>query len=238
VKKICLNLLAIFIVLININAACRKVKPAEIPDIPIVPVVDSFPRVMFINASPNAPGFDILVNDVKVDDNKVNYPNNTGYKKVKLDSNNIKVNIAGSTFTYFSEIKYLSKNVRYSFFIADSISKKSHLFLTDDLSAPNAGKAKVRFMHLSPNTPALDIIVASNGNVLFGNRSFKSATGFTNLTAGNYNFELKLAGTSTVKYVAPAVNFEDGKIYTFFIKGFSNAANAGESLGVQVINHN
>jgi hypothetical protein len=238
VKKLYLNLLVFLVVLLNINAACRKVKPAEIPDIPAVPVVDSFPRVMFINASPNAPGFDILVNDINVDDNKLNYPNNTIYKKMKLDSNNIKINVAGSTFTYFSEIKYLSKNVRSSFFIVDSIGKKSHLFLIDDLSAPNAGKAKIRFMHLSPNTPALDITIASTGNVLFGNRAFKSATGFTNLTAGNYNFELKLAGTTTVKYVVPAINLEDGKIYTFFIKGFSNNVNVIEAFGVQIINHN
>jgi hypothetical protein len=238
VKKIFFKLIFVSFVLININAACRKVKPAEIPDIPVVPVVDSLPRVMFINASPNSPGFDILVNEVMVDDNKLIYPNNFLYKKMKVDSNIIKANVSNTTFSYLSEIKFLSKNTRYSFFIADSISKKYHLFLTDDLSAPNVGKAKIRFIHLSPNTPALDIVVASSGNVLYGNRVFKSATGFANLTAGNYNFELKLAGTSTVKYVAQSISLEDGKIYTVFIKGFSNASNASQNLGLQVINHN
>ena len=101
-------------------------------------------------------------------------------------------------------------------------------------SAPAAGKAHVRFVHLSPNAPAVDVAVASSGAVVFSNKSFKDATAFTPLDAGDYNLDVRVAGTSTVALVLPTITLEAGKIYTVFAKGFLGGAGA-QALGAQII---
>ena len=56
----------------------------------------------------------------------------------------------------------------YTVFAADSVANIAPLVLADDLTTPAAGKAHVRFVHLSPNAPAVDVAVTA-GPVLFAN---------------------------------------------------------------------
>ena len=91
--------------------------------------------------------------------------------------------------------------------------------LEDNLAAPAAGKAHVRFVHLSPDAPAVDI-TTETGAVVFGNRAFKQNSEFTPLNAGTYNLQVRLAGTSTTVLNLPNITLGDGKIYTVFARGF------------------
>ena len=118
----------------------------------------------------------------------------------------------------------------------DSVSKISALVLTDDLTAPASGKAHVRFVHLSPNAPAVDIAV-TGGAVVFPNNSFKGSTAFAPLDAGTYDLEVRVAGTNTVALPLPGIVLEAGKIYTVFAKGFLGGTGA-EALGAQIIVNN
>lgn len=108
--------------------------------------------------------------------------------------------------------------------------------LTDDLTAPASGKAHVRFVHLSPNAPAVDVAV-TGGAVVFGNKSFKDYTAFTPLDAGTYNLEVRVAGTSTVALPLPGITLQAGKIYTVFAKGFLGGTGS-QALGAQIIANN
>ncbi len=110
----------------------------------------------------------------------------------------------------------MSKDQNYSVFAIDSVSKISALVLTDDSTAPASGKAHVRFVHLSPNAPAVDVAV-TGGAVVFGNKAFKDYTAFTPLDAGTYNLEVRVAGTSTVALPLPGITLQAGKIYRFLV---------------------
>jgi hypothetical protein len=106
----------------------------------------------------------------------------------------------------------------------------------DDLTTPAAGKAHVRFIHLSPDAPAVDIAVVG-GPVVFPNSSFKQASAFTPLAAGTYNLEVRVAGTSTVALTLPPITVADGKIYTVFAKGFLSGTGT-QALGAEIIVNN
>ena len=116
----------------------------------------------------------------------------------------------------------------------DSVASIEPLVLADDLSSPAAGKAHVRFVHLSPDAPAVDIGLAGGGAVVFGNVSFKGFEGFTPLDAGTYDLEVRLAGTNTVVLPLSGITLDDGKIYTVFAKGFLAGSNEQE-LGAELI---
>jgi hypothetical protein len=192
-------------------------------------------RIMAVHASPNAPAVDLLVDNV-VAGTGLAFPGNTAYLNVNAGTRNLKINVTGTSTTVINADLPVAAGSSYTVFAADSVSKIAPVVLTDDLTAPASGKAHVRFVHLSPNAPAVDVAVTS-GPVLFANKSFKGYSAFTPVDAGTYNLEVRLAGTSTVVLPLPGITLAAGKIYTVFAKGFVGNAGA-EALGAQIIVNN
>ena len=196
----------------------------------------TYAKVLVTHSSPDAPGVDLLVDGSKQNSSALNYPNNTGYLQVESGARNIKVNATGTSTTVINADLTLEKDKNYSVFAIDSVSRISALVVADDLTTPASGKAHVRFIHLSPNAPAVDVAV-TGGGVVFGNKSFKDYTAFTPLDAGTYNLEVRVAGTSTVALPLPGIALQAGKIYTVFAKGFLGGSGA-QALGAEIIVNN
>ncbi len=195
-------------------------------------------KFLVVHASPDAPGVDLLIDDTKVNSAALAFPNNTGYLNVEAGDRNFKVNAAGTTTTVINANVMVDPNTNYSLFAINRLSSIDALLLVDDLTAPASGKAHVRFAHLSPDAPAVDVTLTT-GTVLFGNASFKSVTAFTPLDAGTYNLQARVAGTSTVALEIPNVTLTAGKIYTVFARGFlTPPAGNTNALGVTIIANN
>lgn len=193
-------------------------------------------KVLVVHASPDAPGVDLLLDNSKVNSSALEFLGNTGYLNVNAGTRNIKVNAAGtSTSVINADVPFVSgKN--YSVFAIDSLSKISAIVVEDDLTTPATGKAHVRFIHLSPNAPAVDVALAG-GSVVWSNYEFKDGSTFAPLDAGTYNLEVRLAGTSTVVLPLPNIILTAGKIYTVYAKGFVGGA-GNQELGAQIIVNN
>jgi len=191
--------------------------------------------VMVVHASPDAPGVDLLVDNAVAGTN-LTFPNNTGYVQVSAGIRNVKVNVTGTSTTVIEATVPIAEGARYSAFATDSVANIAPLLLVDTLTTPAAGKAHVRFIHLSPNAPAVDITL-TNGTVVFGNKTFKEYTSFTPLDAGTYTLEVRVAGTSTVVLTLPPLTLTAGKIYTVFARGFVGGSGA-QALGAEVITNN
>lgn len=194
-------------------------------------------RVQIVHASPDAPAVDIVLNNggtPAVED--LSFPNSTGYVELSPGMYNVKVNAANTTTTVINADLNLDEDVNYTVFAIDSLSSIEPLVLVDDLTSPAAGMAHVRFVHLSPDAPSVDIAV-TGGSVVFPNVDFRGYTAFTPLPAGTYNLEVRVAGTSTVALPLPGITLEAGNIYTVFAKGFLSGVDA-EALGAQVIVNN
>lgn len=82
----------------------------------------------------------------------------------------------------------------------------------DDLSAPGAGKAKVRVIHAAPEVPAVDVAVAG-GPTLFEGAEFPSATDYAEVDAGTYPVQVKAAGGEDVLLEA-SLAVKAGTIYS------------------------
>jgi hypothetical protein len=214
--------------LIPFAAGCSKDD-----DNPMAPVLTS--SVMAVHASPDAPAVDLLVDNAVAGTNLA-FPNNTGYLTVNAGLRSIKVNAAGTATTVIDADLDFPAGTSTTVFAVDSLSKISAVVLSDDLTAPASGKAHVRFVHLSPDAPAVDVGV-QGGAVVFGNKAFKEFTAFTPLDAGTYDLEVRLAGTSTVVLPLPGISLTAGKIYTVFARGFVGGAGA-QALGAQIIVNN
>jgi len=157
-------------------------------------------------------------------------------------------------------------NTNYTFFVTDSLNRTRpttigntdpggprFLNVIDNLAAPATGNAHIRFFHLSPNAPAVWVNVLREGTTTpvasFANRSFRAvSTGsgatavnfanFTPIAAGTYNVEVRTgSATGPLALSVPGVSLADGKIYTFYARGFVRGA-AANALGAGVILHN
>jgi len=201
-------------------------------------------RVIMVNASPgDSVAYDFYFNDAKFNTQPLNYPANSGYVALKPANYTIKVAAVNTINPLASGSYGINGGKSYSVFTYDTLlAGKIKLFATeDDLTAPAAGKAKVRFFHLSPVSLAVDIL--ANDSVVFANRSYadnvsNNAKGaFISVNAGVYTVKVKLAGSSPAIPALLTMNnisFSDGVIYTIFAKGKVNGTGVN-ALGADVI---
>jgi hypothetical protein len=200
-------------------------------------------RVMVVHASPSAPGVDLLVDNSKVNTAPLTFPSNTGYLNVNAGTRNFKVNVAGTSTTAIEANQAVEANMNYSIFAINSNASGTAfepLVVMDNLALPASGQAHVRFIHLSPDAPAVDIVNVTNGTntVLIPNRAYKSSTDFVPLPAGTYDLAVRVAGTQTTALNLPGVTLQAGKILTVFARGFLNPpAGNSNALGAQIIDN-
>ncbi len=189
-------------------------------------------RAKVVHASPDAPGVDLLVDDVVAGTN-LEFPNDTGYLGLPSGMRNIKVNVTGTSTTAIEADLDFATNAYYSIFAVDEVANIGAVVFEDDLTNPDAGNAHVRFIHLSPDAPAVDI-TTTDGSVVFGNVAFKENSGFEPLPAATYDLQVRLQGTDTVVLELPGISLSDGNIYTVFAKGFATAGKS-PALGAEII---
>lgn len=139
----------------------------------------------------------------------------------------------GSATAYASGKFNVDRNRNYTVFLAgDGQAARVKLF-TDDLTAPAAGQAKVRFVHFSDAAPANVDIRRANGDNLAASLSKDNATAFTAITPGVLSLQVYAAGGTSSLASFDLSAFADGKIYTVYITG----ATAG-TIAIRQIVHN
>lgn len=179
----------------------------------------------FIHASPGTGALDFAVDNRKL--NTFTYTKDlgyyTGYPGVRL----IGVVKKDSTKYITSDNFTLKPGTFYSIFVVDTLKSTKLLALEDDLTAPAADKAKIRFVNLSPRSTALDLSIAGADTALVKNKAFKEFSKFTSVTPNAaYTFEVKQTGTTAATASLPAVKIEAGKIYTIWAKGLASATDS------------
>lgn len=226
-------LLAAFIFSLSLTSLFSGCSDDE--DNPVNPPVQSKPKTTVTHASPDAPAVDILVGDNVIAGN-VGYLASLPYTELNTGDNRIRVNVAGTSTSVIDLTLPFEADKNYSIFAINTVSNISAIRLEDDLTAPAAGKVHVRFIHLSPDAPAVDVAV-TGGPVVFANKSFGEFTNFTPLDAGLYNLEVRLAGTNTVVLSLPNITLTEGKIITVYARGLVSGS-GNQSLNASILLNN
>jgi LPXTG-motif cell wall-anchored protein len=186
-------------------------------------------RVRAVHASPDAPAVDVLVDGNKAFAN-VEFKGISDYAALDEGDYNVKVVPAGAT-----EPAVIDANVSvgggkdYTVVALGMLDGIEPLVLEDNNAAPAEGKAHVRFVHASPDAPAVDIAVA-NGPVLFSNVAFKGVGEYLPVDAGAYDLDVKVHGTDDVALSVPGVTFDEGTVYTVFAVGLAAGEPALQAL--------
>jgi len=179
---------------------------------------DGKARVRVVHASPDAPAVDVWVNG-SVAFSNAPFKGVTDYAALDPATYNVQVTPTGATTPVVIEADLaLAANTDYTVVAVGLLADIEPLVLVDNNAAPAAGKAHVRFVHASPDAPAVDIAV-TGGPVLFSNVPFKGVGDYLPVDAGTYNLEARVAGTTTVALSVPGVQLNEGTVYTIFAMG-------------------
>jgi hypothetical protein len=205
---------------------------------------DDTGNIMVTHASPNAPGVDLLVDNVKQNSSPLTFPNSTSYLEVNEGTRNIKVNAAGTSTTVIDANITIVEDRNYSIFAINNLASISPIVVEDNLAAPASGNAHLRFFHLSPGAPSVTVgyLTGATFTPLFSDRAFETQAtattnaAFTPVPAGTYTVDVRVAGTSTSVLNVPGVVLQAGKIYTVFARGVVGSATT--PLSASVITHN
>ncbi|ETI68425.1 DUF4397 domain-containing protein [Neobacillus vireti] len=98
--------------------------------------------------------------------------------------------------------------------------KKMRLLMFENLPQVPANEAKVRFIHLSPDTQPLDIAVKDR-DIVFPNLTYKQATEYLALTPMTVDLEVREAGSETIILPIPQLQFRANESCTIVFVGLT-----------------
>jgi hypothetical protein len=190
---------------------------------------------------------------------QLSYGTNSAYTSILGGEQSVKINNASSGAMLATQTLKVEKDKNYSLFTyspTTNLGSIAALGVSDDLTAPTTGKAKVRFVNLGVGTStgpfSLSIPGPQSGTVdIIPNVAFGTASAFVELTPQTYNLTVSTGtgATGVVKvYVGDGTgtgsntstrNYVAGKIYTVVLRGIdSQAVDAQYQLKATVIENN
>ncbi len=211
-------------------ASCQKIT---------VPPVSNTPsaKLAITQGSPDQPFLDISIDNILVNQAPVEYATSSSYISVAAGPTPVVFMNDGTGKTVLMDTLNLAQNTYYSLFLANTTSKTESFLLTDTLNKPAAGNASLRFINLSPDAPAVDLVV-TGGATLVSNRGFKGFSSFAPMAAANgYNLEVHKAGTSTVLATFTNFNMNAGFVYTIWLHGLVAGTTSADKLALDVIDN-
>ncbi|GAB2950198.1 hypothetical protein GCM10027048_14250 [Hymenobacter coalescens] len=211
-------------------------------------------RVMLVHA---AAASDVQVTAFISDQQvgQLNYGQNSAYLNVNTGTPTLRINAGNQVLT--TQGLTIAKDQSYSSFAyspsATIGATPVLLTVTDDLTAPVAGQAKVRVVHLALNAPSPvrltvpSALPGTPGTDISPDVAFGAASAFFPINAGQLNLSIT-AGTPRTQVLAVGDgsgsgtgtrNYEAGKIYTIVVRGIAGAGvPAGQQARAVIIPNN
>jgi hypothetical protein len=212
----CMNKIkqAFAIAVLALVASCGKKNDDPDP----VPVAQAA-KAMFINGCIDSGPLRVSVNNTTATNIEgVSYLTNTNYADIAPGSQVRVAFLLPNSNAKLPEISQdFAVNNYYSVFAAGVITSPSTFVTTDDMTAPPAGMAKVRFVNLSPDMQNESVYIGSTK--IDSNVTYKEATTFVPVAAGTHRvFAQDPTNPPGAQYLENQV-FAAGKIYTVILAG-------------------
>ena len=192
-----------------------------------IPTPNSYIRVF--HASPNAPAVDVYANENLIIKNLA-YKQLSPYVPVIPGNYNIKVYPTGKTTNPVIDTTVnVPKNTIFNLAIIGKLSDISLYPIPEPIVNQNFGRACIRFIHLSPTAPKVDIVL-TDGTKVFNNVGFKDITDYACIPVGTYSFNVIPTGTTNPVLTVPNVQLLANTYYTIYALGDVNGNPPLEAL--------
>ncbi|WP_404428266.1 DUF4397 domain-containing protein [Sutcliffiella horikoshii] len=171
-------------------------------------------RLRFLHASPG-----IMAVDVHVNNNPVwkdlRYTNSSSYVDIKPTNNKIEIYQNGQKL--FDGTLQANTGKTYTVAIAGTKDKLQLIPVEDDASVPQS-ESKLRFWHLSPDAPPVDIAV-KKGDVVFSDIPYSGISDYLGLTPMTVDLEMRVSGTKDIVLPLNRISLKPDVAYTIVAVG-------------------
>lgn len=220
-KSALLSLIAFGAVIGVLFAGCEDDEPTQ--------QTQDKAKLMFMHAGTELPAIDLQLGSTAWALNR-SYTDFTTYIDANAGTMDAKIVNAGTNNALATKSLTFDKDAYHTLFAVNDASGNADLVLfDDDLSAPAAGKAKVRVAHLIPDGPAVKVAVMQVGPFASGVAFKDNSQAFTEVAAGSVTLRVQRndvnggggggGGNPQTPLLEKAVLLEDGKIYTIVLRG-------------------
>jgi len=188
-----------------------------------------------VHASPDAPSVDVYVDGGLV---VSDLPFNEATPYLTLFPGDYRVQVAptGTQTFVIDEILVLDNNKDYTVAAVNPVATIGVQVYEDDNSL-NVDDASVRFVHLSPDAPEVDIKIAG-GPVIFGSITYLDFGGYQQINPGIYDLEVRVSSSQQLVLELPDVQLDAGTVYSIFATGFAGGSQPALDALVTVDNLN
>ncbi|MDB5004740.1 MAG: hypothetical protein JWQ34_2965 [Mucilaginibacter sp.] len=173
--------------------------------------------IQVTNASQAASPIDFYVDNTKKNNTALAYNQSSGYISVTSTDHPalIKTSASGVIAATFNISP--QPNVYYSIFYFGANTAAYQ----DDMTAPQSGKARIRFINLNLGVTTNVDLGISGGAIIVSNLIAALASDYLEVAPGT-TFSLYASGSSTVLLSIPT-NIQAGHIYTIYVSGVTQA---------------
>ncbi|WP_426349003.1 DUF4397 domain-containing protein [Alloiococcus sp. CFN-8] len=175
-------------------------------------------HIRVFHASPNSPAVDVYANGNMIVKN-LSYKEVSQYLPVPAGTYNITVYPTGQmNKPVINTMLSIPENSVFTVAAIGTLPGIGLYPIPEPMMGEKSGRPCVRFVHLSPNAPAVDIRLEDGTNV-FSNVSYMGITDYACVPAGTYNFNVNVAGTNNTVLTVPNVRLDNNKYYTIYAVG-------------------
>lgn len=179
---------------------------------------EKFSFIRFLHASPNTPAIDIYINGKKAVSN-LPYGSLAGYAALPTNLHKIETYPTGQTIDPLLSIPMsLGEDTFTTMTIAGLLPSLQYRIYRDRKENVPTNESYIRFVHLSPRTPAVDVVLET-GETLFSSITFGRTEQYKKINPGVYKLHVRASGTPNVLLTLPQLTFEGGKAYTIYAIG-------------------
>jgi len=157
-------------------------------------------EVRIAHASPDAPALDVLVNGLHPSAfTNVAYRAVSKYIFLHPGNFNFQFMPHGQTTPICNYNTTITEPLTpYTLTATGMLANIKPILFTDDKQRPRRGRSAIRFVHTSPDAPAVDVRIEGQTKPLFTNIAYPSATPYQELPHGDVNVQLLQTGTPNV----------------------------------------
>jgi len=177
--------------------------------------------IRILQASPDAPAVDVYASGKLIASN-LQYKQFTPYIPLIPGKYTILVYPTGTSVTPIINTSLdVIPQLNYTVAATGMLRDIKPLVIPDTALPLPPNRIQLKFVHLSPNTPRIDITLP-DGSILFRDVEFKEITPNLLIAPGNYNFQARLTGTNQVILNVPNQLLTDNRYYTIYAVGLVN----------------
>lgn len=178
--------------------------------------------IRVLHGSPDAPAVDVFANGTKVDAlSNLSFGSITDYAAVPAGTYSIKVcATADNSVCPIGPVDLtFAAGKKYTIAASDLLAQIKANVFTDN-AAPTESKTQVRVVHLSADTPAVDVLTQDKSATVVSNLAYPKATGYLTLAAGSYDLIVCAHADHSVCPLDPgALKLDAGTSYSVFAVG-------------------